>query len=144
MSRFLWILIITVVVGVGAFFAGQQLWPMGHGVPVPPPNFMPLYMALSAIEALAFGLAVAFAVLGWPTVRELPLGAPWLNVVFFVTLLWLVGTSWVQDNLHMNVGLDMTRLVYIEYAFPLTLLAYGLVLALRLIRFALRAKTAGH
>jgi hypothetical protein len=36
----------------------------------------------------------------------------------------------------MNVGLDMDRLIYIELAFDVTLLACGVVLAIRLMRLA--------
>ena len=46
---------------------------------------------------------------------------------------------WIHHNLHMNVGLDMDRLIYIELAFHITLLACGVVLAISLMRLAGRA-----
>jgi hypothetical protein len=94
---------------------------------------MPAYLALAIVEALAFGLAVAFLLFGWPALRGLALGRPWLNRVLFVSLAWLMGNWWIHDGLHMNVGLDMERLLYIEYGFHLTLLACGGALELGLL-----------
>ena len=72
-------LIVTLVIGAAAFLAGPQLWPMTPDATMPPAYLLPGYIALSAIEALAFGFAVAFAIFGWPAIRGLSLGAPWLN-----------------------------------------------------------------
>ena len=130
---------LTAVIGAAAFFVGPYLWPMGHDVSMPPPTLLPGYIAVSAIEALAFGFAVAFAVFGWSTIRKLRLGAPWLNGMLFVTLIWFTGNWWIHDNLHMNVGLDMNRLLYIELAFHMTMIACGVVLAIGLMRLAHRA-----
>jgi hypothetical protein len=134
--------ILTIVIGVAAFFIGPHLWPAGHDVPMPPPTLLPGYIAISAIEALAFGFAVAFAVFGWSAIRDLRLGARWLNGMLFVTLIWFTGNWWVHDSLHMNVGLDMNRLIYIELAFHMTMLACGVVLALGLMRRASHATVA--
>jgi hypothetical protein len=71
--------LLTFVIGAAAFLTGPKLWPMAPSVPEPPSNLLPLYILLAAIEALAFGFSVTFAVFGWPAIRRLPLGAPWLN-----------------------------------------------------------------
>jgi len=112
---------------------------MGHDVPTPPVNLLPAYVAFAAVEALAFGFAVAFAVFGWPAIRELRLGAGWLNGLLFVTLIWFMGNWWFHDNLHMHIGLDMHRLVYIEYFFHGSMLACGVILVLSLMRRASQA-----
>jgi hypothetical protein len=144
------IVLCTVVIGVAAFATGPMIWPMSHDAPPPPQQLLPAYIAISAIEALAFGFAVAFAVFGWPAIRDLRLGAPWLNRLLFITLIWFIGNWWMHDNLHMHVALDMNRLVYIEYVFHLSLLACGVTLALSWMRLASHAaagkkaaKTAG-
>lgn len=126
----------TLVIGVAAFLAGPSLWPPGADVPHPPEQLLPAYMLLGAIEALGFGLAVAFLLLAWPRVRALPLGPAWLNRALYVSVAWLLGNWWIHDGLHMNVGLDMHRLVYIEYAFHVTLLACGAVLAIGFLALA--------
>ena len=126
----------TLVIGIAAFLVGPILWPMSPAVPAPPSSLLPAYMAVSAIEALAFGFAASFAVFGWPAVRDVPLGAPWLNRALFGSLVWLTGNWWIHDSLHMHVALDMNRLVFIELFFHMTLLACGLTVALGLMRIA--------
>ncbi len=56
--------LLTFVIGLAAFFTGPKIWPMNPQMPEPPPNLLPGYIAIAAVEALAFGFAVAFAVLG--------------------------------------------------------------------------------
>jgi hypothetical protein len=131
--------LLTIVIGLAAFFAGPKIWPMSPEVPMPPPNLLPGYIALSAVEALAFGFAVAFAVFGWSAIRDLRLGARWLNKMLFVTLCWFMGNWWIHDNLHMHVAVDMNRLIYIEFAFHMTMLACGVTLALSWMRLASQA-----
>ena len=131
--------LVTLVIGIAAFFLGPQLWPMRSDIPAPPPALLPGYIALSAIEALAFGFAVALGLFGWPSIRKLPLGATWINKMLLTTLCWLTGNWWIHDHLHMQVGLDMNRIIYIEIAFHMTLLACGVITALGLVRFARNA-----
>jgi hypothetical protein len=141
MNRLLKVIPVSLAIGIPAFLIGPQLWPMSTEVPPPPPDLLPAYMALAAIEALAFGLAVAFVLFGWSNVRGLRLGPSWLNAVLYVSIAWLLGNWWIHDNLHMHVALDMGRLLYIEYGFHLTLLACGAVLA---VSFLLLARGAPH
>jgi hypothetical protein len=137
MSKRGWgMLLLTVVIGTAAFLTGQRIWPPGPDVPMPPANLLPAYIALSAVEALAFGFAVAFAVFGWPAIRDLNLGAPWLNKWLFVTLCWFMGNWWAHDNLHMHNGLNMHGLLFIEIGFHITMLICGVTLALSLVRLA--------
>ena len=133
MKRGWGITLVTVAVGVAAFLAGPHLWPMGPDVPMPPANLLPGYIAMSAIEALAFGFAVAFALFGWPAVRGLDLGAPWRNKWLFVTLCWFMGNWWMHDNLHMHNGLNMHGMIFIEVGFHLTMLICGVTLALSFV-----------
>jgi hypothetical protein len=142
MSKSWQMFLLTIAIGGGAFFVGPQIWPAGHDVPMPPSNLLPGYIAISAVEALAFGFAVAFVVFGWPKIRDLRLGAQSLNRMLLVTLSWLMGNWWIHDSLHMHVGLDMNRLIYVELAFHMTLLACGVTLALSLMRLAGHAAAA--
>ncbi len=139
MSKPWQIVLLTGVIGSAAFFAGPKIWPASHDVHMPPPNLLPGYIAISAVEALAFGFAVAFAVFGWPAIRDLHLGARWLNRILFVTLTWFMGNWWIHDNLHMHIGLDMNRLLYIEFVFHMSMLACGVTLALSWMRLASHA-----
>ena len=132
-------LLVTVVIGAAAFLTGPRIWPMTPDASMPPAFLLPGYVVLSAIEALAFGFAVAFAIFGWPAIRGLSLGAPWLNKLLFITLCWFVGNWWAHDNLHMHVGLDMHRLIFIELGFHITMLICGVTLTLGLVRLAKHA-----
>ena len=136
-----WIVLVTIVIGGAAFVTGPMIWPMGPEIPAPPANLLPAYIALSAIEALAFGFAVAFAIFGWPAIRGLSLGAPWLNKWLFVTLCWFMGNWWMHDNLHMHNGLNMHGLLFIEIAFHITMLICGVTLALSFLRLAKNTAT---
>lgn len=136
MDRLRRMLVLTVVIGAAAFITGRKIWPMGHDVPMPPANLLSTYIAFAAVEALAFGFAAAFALLGWPVIRDLPLGPRWFNKLLFVTLVWFMGNWWFHDNLHMHIGLDMHRLIYIEYGFHGSMLACAVILVLSLARRA--------
>jgi len=138
MSKLWKMLIVSVAIGGGALIAGPKIWPMAPDVPAPPASLLPAYIVLAAVESLAFGFAVAFAVFGWPAIRGLRLGPRWLNKVLFVTLVWFLGNWWMHDSLHMHIGLDMQRLVYIEYGFHLTMMACAAILALSLMRLVNR------
>jgi hypothetical protein len=131
---------LTVVIGSVAFVTGPKIWPMAHEVPMPPANLLPAYIVFAAVEALAFGFAIAFALLGWPAIRDLRLGAGWLNRLLFVTLIWFMGNWWFHDNLHMHIGVDMRRLVYVEYGFHGSMLACAVILVLSLARRANHAE----
>ena len=63
----------------------------------------------------------------------------WLNRLLFVTLVWFMGNWWMHDNLHMHIALDMNRMLYIEFAFHMSMLACGVTLALSWMRFARHA-----
>jgi hypothetical protein len=139
MGRSWWMLIVTILIGFAAFAAGPKIWPAGPDVPMPPANLLPGYIVLSGIEALAFGFAVAFALFGWPAIRDLALGAPWLNKWLFVTLCWFTGNWWAHDNLHMHNGLNMHGMIFIEIGFHITMLICGVTLILGFLRLAQRS-----
>lgn len=135
MNRWWRMSLLTLVIGAVAFVAGPKLWPMAASVPEPPSALLPFYIVLAAVEALAFGFAVAFAVFGWPAIRRLPLSS-WVNKSLFVTLCWFMGNWWIHDNLHMHIALDMNRLLYIEYGFHVSMLACAVILTVGLVRLA--------
>jgi hypothetical protein len=142
MNRWWRVSLLTLVIGAAAFLTGPKLWPMAPGVPQPPSSLLPFYIVLAAIEALAFGFAVAFAIFGWPAIRRLPLGAPWLNKALFITLCWFMGNWWMHDNLHMHIAFDMNRLLYIEYGFHMSMLACVLIVTVGFLRLAAQGTAA--
>ena len=64
----------------------------------------------------------------------------------FLSIGWLMVSWWPHDNLHMHTGIDLQKLLYIEYGFHVTLMVCAIVLAycfLSLVnRGSLRAGTS--
>src|ERR687894_787979 len=105
------VVVVTLAVGLPAFFLGRIIWPDTPSSIVPPPNLLPFFLVPSLLEALAFGGGVAFLLL-----------APWLH-----------------GNLHRHLGFDLTSIARIEWAIHLTMLLAAVIVALyvaRLVRVA--------
>ena len=70
MRRHVSVLLITFGIGLPAFALGPLLWPQAPASPRPADAQMPFFVLLSLVEALLFGLGVAFLVFGLPMVRR--------------------------------------------------------------------------
>jgi hypothetical protein len=129
--------LITVAAAVAAFPLspraplGQLLWPATVDLDSAPAGIqLGLFMLLGVIEALAFGVGLAVLVLGRATVRRVvPPDRAGLATAMHVALFWLLWSWWLHDGLHMVAGLHTGSLLAIEYAFHVTLIAAGSVLA---------------
>ena len=133
--------LITLAVGTPAFLLGQVIWPPAPGVPTPSGAQLPLFMLLSLVEALLFGLGVAFLALGLPLVRKAAARVgmdPW---PVYLAIAWQLVSWWPHDNLHMATGMDLNGLLMIEYGFHMTLILSALVVA-RFFLATLRAAVA--
>ncbi|MGH9166250.1 MAG: hypothetical protein ACRD02_00200 [Acidimicrobiia bacterium] len=136
--------LITVAGGVLAFLLGpqapigQQIWPPTVELNPPPGGAqLGLFMLLGAIESLAFGAGVAFLLLGRKPLRRLfgPRRAG-LATATHLAVFWLLWSWWLHDGLHMVVGLQARGLLAIEYAFHVTLILAGGILAYGLATLA--------
>lgn len=138
-------LIITLVIAVPAFMLGggtpigadlwNAVWPFSTPSEAEPSGAqIPLLMLFGALEALSFGLAVAFLVIGVPLMRRLTGAGRTRATLMTVAVAWVIGNWWIHDNLHMVNGEDFWGLIVLEYAFHVTLMAAGAYLALNLLR----------
>lgn len=121
--------IITVVFGLAAFFLGPVLWqPAGD---VGPAGLqLPLFIIISAVEALAFGLGIAFMILGWPMVKNTPQELRRSAGILYVSFVWFLISWWPHDNMHIsNASDDFWRLLLIEYLFHFTLVVAAIAIA---------------
>jgi hypothetical protein len=121
--------LITFAVGIPAFLLGRVIWPPNPANPTPSDAQLPFFIALALIEALLFGLGVAFLTLGFPTVRNAAARVgmnPWIP---FVAIAWQLLSWWPHDNLHMAAGMDLGALILIEYGFHFTLILSALAVA---------------
>ena len=134
---------LSLALATGAFFLGPVLWPHSPDIPAPTPGQVPFLIALSAIEALAFGLGVSFLAFGYGALSKMRALPPSLSLGALVSISWLLANWWIHDSLHLHVALELGGLIQIEYGFHFTLILAGLVLAYAGARLA-RASPGGR
>jgi len=127
-------LAVTLVFAVVALIAGPNgplggFWRPTTTVAPPTGALLPLFMLLSLAEALAFGLGIAFLLFGYPLVRDFAPVSAGLARAAHLSIAWLLINWWPHDSLHLHVGLNLGRLIVIEYVFHITLILAGIVLA---------------
>lgn len=133
----------TLVIGIAAFMLapaaplGQQIWPAPYQEVETTGMQTGLFLLLGAVEAFAFGLAVAFLVFGWrATKRVVGEDKKGLAVAVHVSVFWLFGNFWLHDNLHMLNGTYVPGLLAIDYLFHIPIIAAGVIMAYALVHIA--------
>ena len=133
-------LTIAIIFALPAFLLGPTLWPPAVGGPVPTAGQMPFLIIIAAIEALAFGGGIAFFLLGWRyALRSMLFGK--LSIPVFLSIVWGLVSWWPHSNLHIHIGYDFQKLIYIEYGFHATLVVATLIIAFAVFK-ALRRSAA--
>ena len=135
--------LITLGVGIPAFLLGQVIWPPTPGeLPTPSGAQLPLIILLFVVEALLFGLGVAFLVFVLPLVRRTAARAGMDPRPVYLAIAWQLVSWWPHDNLHLSTSInDLNGLLMIEYGFHMTLMLSALVVA-RFFLATLRATIA--
>ncbi len=134
MKTWVKVLIVTIVVGAVAFVTEPNgplggFWEPNDAVEDPEGVQIPLFILLGLAEAVMFGLGIAFIIFGYSWVRAVGgLTAGW-SALTFASIAWMLTNWWSHDSLHIHNGLDLNGLLAIEYAFHITLMAAGLVVA---------------
>lgn len=135
------VVLTTLAVALPAFLLGagtpigaplwRAVWPYQAGE-VDMTWQLPVFMAVGALEAIAFGLGVAFVLFGATVARRVaPGGRPGL---FVAAVTWSLGNWWLHDSLHITNGLSATGLVIIDLAFHTTLIAAAAIVAWGLVQ----------
>jgi hypothetical protein len=131
-----WQVILTILVtGIAAFLLGRVIWQDAPGAAGPPAPVLPVFVLVSTVEALLFGVGVAFVIFGW---RWLGADRSKLATAAFVAIAWTLVSWWPHDNFH-RVSHDWYSLAAIEVGFHLTLIASIVIIALYFLR-TLRAQ----
>lgn len=135
--------LITLAVGIPAFLLGPVIWPPYMGdLPTPSGAQLPLFILIFIVEALLFGLGVAFLVFGLPLVSRAAARVgmnPW---PVYLAIAWQLVSWWPHDNLHLSTPIEnLNGLLMIEYGFHVTLMLSALVVA-RFFFATLRAAIA--
>jgi hypothetical protein len=133
MKLWLKVTLVTLLFTIPAFLTGHIIWPPAPGT-TPGATLLPFFILLSFLEALSFGLGMAFLVYGWPVMSTLAGGSKRMTYTMFIIIAWFLLSWWPHDNLHLHNGLNLQGLLFIEYGFHVTLMIAGAVLAFCFVR----------
>lgn len=143
--------LVTIPVAIAAFLLashgplGRVLWPAPVELAASPTGMqLTLFILLDALDALAFGLGLAFILFAWPTVKQVAGPSTGRAVVMYVSTAWFLSNWWVHDNFHMVMGLRPGGLLGIEYGFHVTLEIAGAALAYTFTLMARAQRGAGR
>lgn len=151
MNTSLKVIVTTLVAGtVGFLFEnngplGSLIWPVPSYLPSPAGLNLALLAAEGALEAIAFGLGVAFLVFGYGWLRRVGPAGRGVTTAAYLGIAWGL-VNWVPHTaLHIHHGnivtaADYGGLVAIEWGFHVTLMAAAAATALFFVR-ALQART---
>ena len=126
------VLLITIIFGLISFFLSRVLWTPNKDI-MPTSGQLPFFIVLSILNSIVFGLGISFIIFGWSSVKNL-LGNSALSLLSYLSLAWLLVSWWPHDNFHMQVGLDLQGLLYIEYGFHVTLILSSLIITYAFVK----------
>jgi len=127
--------LLAVVLGILSFVSGPTaplgfFWRPAPGFPTPSPVQLPLFIGLGLAEAITFGLGISFLFFGYPMVRPIYPASTTLTRLAHFCIASLLFSWWPHDSLHIHVGeASVNGLLAIEYAFHVTLMIAGVILA---------------
>lgn len=102
----------------------RVIWPDIPGMQAPTTAQLPLFIIMGIIEAVAFGLGLAFLIFGFSRAMRAPGG--WAPKAAFFSAVWSLVSWWPHDNLHRVMPEhDYWFLLKLEYGFHLTLIIAG-------------------
>ncbi|MBI3335504.1 MAG: hypothetical protein HY001_03330 [Candidatus Portnoybacteria bacterium] len=120
-------ILMTLFLGVPAFFLGKVIWPDLPDAPQPSAFQLPFFIILSALQSLLFGFGVAFAIVAWPWVKK-SADNIWRTRAMYFSVVWILVQWWPHDNLHRWNGFDLQGLLFIDYAFHLTVMLASVII----------------
>lgn len=85
-------IITALIFAIPAFFLGHVIWPDPANAILPSSIQLVLFIILSVLESLLFGIGVAFLSFGWPLVRRTTENRSWATAVFLAIAWSLI--SW--------------------------------------------------
>lgn len=120
---------VVVLFAVPAFLLGRVIWPDPvDTMMIPTASQLPYFIFIALLEAVAFGIGVAFLLFGWPLVQSMQANRPG-TMWFFIAIVWSLVSWWPHDNMHRHNGEDMAGLLRIEYIFHFTLIVAAFIIA---------------
>lgn len=104
-------------------------WRPAEDMPAPTGVELPFAILLKIAEGLTFGLGISFLIFGYPMVRAVSPASTGLTRAAHVSIAWVLFNWWPHDSLHIANGMNLGGLLAIEYAFHITLMIAGAILA---------------
>lgn len=120
--------LIVILFGSQALMWGRVIWPPAQSMPQPGPGLLPFFYFLGLMEAITFGVGIAFILLIYASVFSVQKKYRTRAVLSSLSLFWLLTSWWLHDHLHAHNGDDLHGLIVIEYAFHLTSMIAALIL----------------
>lgn len=105
-------------------------WRPAADMPAPAGLELPFAILLKIAEGLTFGLGISFLIFGYPMVHAISPASTGLTRATHVSIAWVLSNWWPHDSLHIANGMNLGGLLAIEYAFHITLMIAGAILAL--------------
>jgi energy-coupling factor transporter transmembrane protein EcfT len=126
--------VLTLVLAIIAVLANPSgplggFWRPAADMHAPMGAELPFAILLKIAEGLTFGLGISFLVFGYPTVRAISPASGRLTRAAHLSIAWLLFSWWPHDSLHIHNGMNVGGLLAIEYAFHITLMIAGIILA---------------
>lgn len=113
---------LTLVFAVLAYVLAQVMWPGSTSTSGIAQPWAAFFHLLHLIEDLAFGLGVAFLLLGRPRLARFGRG-PGRTTAAWLSISWLLAAWWPQDNLYrVTSASDYPAQVGLTYGFNVTLM----------------------
>ena len=152
MKTWMKVLLVAIPVAALALPVGQMLWPAveavdaasgDHHAPVATGLQIGLFIVYSAIEAIFFGLGIAFIAFGLPLVRKATGESRRLTWGVYLSLAWLM-VSWLpHGGMHRSMGDNLDLLIAVEYIFHVSSMICAAIIGYAFV-LVLSRQSSGH
>jgi hypothetical protein len=129
MSTSLKFTLITLTAAVAAFLLNPILFPPNPTVAPPEPALIPYFLGIAVVETLFFGVGVAFLILGLPLLRRVARVSGTSAWPPYLAIGYLTASWWPHLGMHAVAGLDMDKLIVVDYVFHLPYIVSAVIVA---------------
>lgn len=116
-----WLAVIIPIAFV-LFISAPKVWLSPMGSPEPSTFQLPFFIILTLFESVSTGVGVAFILFGYKLVKKVSKDSKFVAWSLYLSTSWFLVNWWVHDGLHKANGMNLQGLLYIEYAFHVTMM----------------------
>lgn len=118
--------LISILMGLATMPLGLKIWPPHPEIPFPNPQQFPFFVGVAFFEGIGFGAGFYFLIDGFRVLRSKRTN---LNVLTYLSIIWLLMSWWPHDRLHTHWGEDIWAVLVLEYAFHTTSIVAAIIIA---------------